>query len=675
MLARPNYLRYKVVRSYHHPQLGSAAVLMVVQQQATGTPLNNIDDYTMDKPLLPDKPFPSGYEPPEGVFDLSKEEQASINNTAKKEMLLDFLWREGDRTRQFYNGLLVVIVAVAFTFHILSLNKMWLEFNNTIEDVDGGNEAIAQTRTITEGYQQTLDLVVIESGINGVVKFFLRFMAKIMPWCKTAAAFPTFFLIFGGSTKVRRSFSRVVVIREGFLDDSSSSSRSDEGDSSLAGISIIRRMSNALYLFWFPTLEWMVLGTRFKITNVYIYLLAFLALSMPAELELDSSIDSSSSSSSSSSTIVNQVDFKSGVAYFWLANFMFVTMVSFVKVQGFRWMRRERAMELYLSITATAEEEDDGYPTVAETDLEDNVNVSGGSAIAAAADVASRTSATATLATTNVSGGSEEATNNCSDDEGEEEDDDDEPKKTFKQNIATGMLCLALTSYFTLLFLPIVRFNYSTSDELADIESKEFTMYSFMTEIVDVPHNKSLVRFLQFIFWLEVSILPMIVMMVCASMKIIRYYDRYSRYLTSHFYFLAILESYSNPESITVGVFFVKWCVKYVSRHMLDEHQSCQALGLEEGCVEVTGEFLSGSWMLLIYGFTYVYCMGGCQYDLPLKLNDLMTIEAYEKILPDILLAPCVVGQHRKGGKTPTSFSDNNPTAEDGAELLLREIQ
>uniref|UniRef100_A0A7S2NVR3 Uncharacterized protein n=1 Tax=Leptocylindrus danicus TaxID=163516 RepID=A0A7S2NVR3_9STRA len=568
------------------------------------------------------------------TFD-PKDEVASMHAT--EEDIADYFWREGDRMRQFYNALLAVLFAIGTTFLVLFINSDWLEFYQSVETMgEEDGEVVTVHRTITEGYGGTLSLI-IDSGIHLVIRIWLKMVSTGMPWIKFCASCLCLICAPAGPMKLRQNFRKVAIIRSSAMvatsgDDDPTSGEDDDGVSK-GFFGRLRRIVDFFFGLYFPTMEWILLGTKFKITGGYIYFLAFLQLCIPTEMDIDkdpSADYTAPDTGTSIDEIDTQVDMKSGFLYFWLSNFCFVTLASVVKIQCLRWMRRERALQLYVGArrSSMASMAGDGYyggfETALETDLSNCSAVD--KAAASGADVEAEADTMAT--TTNLSG---------ADESGENDPEEEGKKEDSRQNRATFFLSVAFISHFLLLFFPIVKFNYTTVDGLKDIDSKEYTMYEFMLEIVNVSHHSGVPRFLQFIFWMEVSILPVVALMVCASLKVVRYYDRNSKWIGPLYYTLINVEHYTNPESFAVATFMVRWSVEKVSEHVLNKYDTCQALGFDDGCLKVTAEYVSGSYIAFIYGFSYLYAFALCQYDLATKLQDLMTTEAYEKILPDML--------------------------------------
>jgi len=562
------------------------------------------------------------------TFD-PKDEVASMYAT--EEDIADFFWRKGDRMRQFYNVVLVLIFSIGTTFLILFINSDWLEFYQTTEAEGEDGEVVTVHHTVTEDYNGTSSLIM-DSGVHLVIRIWTKIMSMGMPWCKFTVGCVCLICAPAGPMKLRQNFRKVAIIRPSAMAATSGGDDPTNEDDGVAKgcLGQIRRFVGFMYGFYMPSLEWIILGTKFKMTGGYIYFLALLQLCIPTELDIDEDSPASAPDNGSSIDEIDfQVDMKSGFLYFWLSNFFFVSLASVVKIQALRWMRRERALELYLGArrTSMASMAGDGYYDGLERALETDMSFSNDRAPAVAA-AASEAEADTMAATTNSSAA----------DESREDDQDEEGKKEDgRQNRATFFLSIAFISRFLLLFFPIVRFNYTTVDGLKDIDSKEFTIYEFMLEIVNVSHHSAVPRFLQFIFWMEISILPLVVLIVCASLKIMRYYDRKSKRIGPLYYTLINLEHYTNPESLALATLLVRWSVEKVSEHVLIEHGSCQALGFDDGCVKVAAEFVSGSYIMFIYGFSYMYSLALCQYDLTTKLKDLMTTEAYEKILPDML--------------------------------------
>uniref|UniRef100_A0A7S2KFI9 Uncharacterized protein n=1 Tax=Leptocylindrus danicus TaxID=163516 RepID=A0A7S2KFI9_9STRA len=93
------------------------------------------------------------------------------------------------------------------------------------------------------------------------------------------------------------------------------------------------------------------------------------------------------------------------------------------------------------------------------------------------------------------------------------------------------------------------------------------------------------------------------------------------------------LEMFSNVESFCLAVFMTVWSVKYVSRYLIDETGICKYAGLEDGCMSIEGEFVSGSWFLLIYAISQSYSVYYSQLFFSQKLVDRLTVEEYGIIL------------------------------------------
>lgn len=480
------------------------------------------------------------------------------------------LFAEGDRIRRAYNGLFVLLIVGQAVFFTLATKSDWWNIYRTTT-TEGGDQ---QTIPIQElDYKDTRE-VFQTSDIFILVRIFVGGISKIMPIIRIGFCALAGVIITAGPYRLRTSVLNVAVIRESALELFSSANFSHGTSSGWD-----KRFNDFIYRQLLATGDWMCLGASWKIVNTYIYMILFLILCMSEEFMVRVG----------SVTYDHEAEVKSGVFWFWATTFLTLIMSVFAKIQMGRWLRRLNAV--------------DKYAHAATTPDADTVTCANGAEHPQVRDmpVIKRFK--------------------CY-------------KKLAAQHKATLWVSLAIFSRVFLIFLPVIRFNYKKylGDDVQSV-SAEYTTSEVLLELISASYKEQSARILQVIFWIDVLTMPTVVLSICAALKILRWHDQHSRFISPMYYSMIYLETFGNVEAFTLAVFLTVWSIKYTMRYMIEEGEMCDFFSLEDGCIEVDADFVSGTWFLLIYAIAQSYAVKIAQIDLAIRLNDMLTIEAYKPIL------------------------------------------
>lgn len=391
-------------------------------------------------------------------------------------------------------------------------------------------------------------------------------MTKIYPIVKIFLSAIILPVMAAGPEKLRRGWNSVATIRP------SSIREYMDGDVNETGI------RTKLYNF---AAGWSAINTGnvAKSSNLIVFMLLFLVVAISQEFELNDS----------NKTIQLESEIKSGAIWFWVTTLLscFVSMV--FRLQLNRWMRREKAMDLLLANAELGIESDDITHDCTMVD-----------------EMSARSNSIAV----------------------------DEPSLSLgSQCKATRFAILALVSRAFLPFLPIIRLKFSghLASYLQSESSKEYTMCGVMQAAAHKTRGVSAGYWMTVILFVEVVVMPVLILSVCIALKAVRHYNPRSANISSLYETLMYLQPLGNVESFTAATFFTIWSIKYVSMYISDNFELCRDLPQagEESCFVVNGEFVTGSWFLLIFTVSLLKCVSGTQLDLMTNVQDLQAMRYY----------------------------------------------
>uniref|UniRef100_A0A7S2K8D7 Uncharacterized protein n=1 Tax=Leptocylindrus danicus TaxID=163516 RepID=A0A7S2K8D7_9STRA len=465
----------------------------------------------------------------------------------------------GDFARRMWNGVCwLLIIAQSITL-ALAHNTAW---SNTYLFFDEDINATVSTLDMSDAikiFRDSDEFCLIKIPVVGMTKFY-----PIIKICLCAIVLPVMAV---GPEKLRRDRNSVAIIRPSSLREYMSASVNETG--------FRTRLYNV-------AAGWSAINTGnvAKNTNLIVFMLMFLILAFTNEFKF---------TDSSNHSIKLESEIKIGVFWFWVTTLLscFVSMI--FRLQLNRWMRREKAMDLFAAARVGIDSDDATQMTDLTITSERSSRRSSGIV--------------------------------------------DEPSSSSgAQRKATKFAAVAILSYICLFFLPVIRLNFSgrLSANLQSGSSKEYTIFGIVHALAHDLREESGGQLMATVLYVEVALVPMLVLMLCTALKCILHYYPRSMKISTLYEVMMYVQPLGNVEAFTTATFLTVWSIEYVSRHLSDVIGLCSDLPLsEEKCFTVKGEFAAGSWFLLFFTFSLTKCVSMTQQDLMTKVQDLQAMRYY----------------------------------------------
>eukprot|EP00816_Leptocylindrus_hargravesii_P009770 CAMPEP_0196806274 /NCGR_PEP_ID=MMETSP1362-20130617/6157_1 /TAXON_ID=163516 /ORGANISM="Leptocylindrus danicus, Strain CCMP1856" /LENGTH=605 /DNA_ID=CAMNT_0042179683 /DNA_START=109 /DNA_END=1926 /DNA_ORIENTATION=- len=533
------------------------------------------------------------------------------------------IWRylpsDGDRRRVLLNCILLGISIAHIPLILESQSSPWW---NTVRTISFANGKSITYGVLEKNFDETLD-AFRDSDTYWLISIYCKISAIAFPWTRMAAIYYGLLIVSQGPSVLRNSIfgNDVAIIRPSTIERASE--QYEESN-------YISRDPHDKFRDWsfnMVTSSWdyLFISGKWKYGVVYLWMVVLVLSSITKEVKVGDV------------TIKTESEIKVGVFWFWFCSFLSLVAALIIKLNYQRWVRRERAIEMYIE---AREKDANSRNKVGKLDI-DKSDIE--------AQLKSRGQQSRDTSILTSFDGDEKYDDESYDEIYSESFDDsyDEGdyvhgsnrchkkiKKFLSQHYLSIWISFACLSRFILIFLPVIRFSYSHAG--ADIRratSVEYAIRGAFHRLSEAAYEKSSARLLEAIMCIDIIVMPIVILSICVALKYFQEYKPSSKYISTLYHSLISLEMFSNVESFCVAVFMTVWSVKYVARYLNDEVGICESAGLEDGCMSVEGEFVSGSWFLLIYSISQSYSVYYSQLFFSQKLMDRLTVEEYGVIL------------------------------------------
>ena len=199
------------------------------------------------------------------------------------------------------------------------------------------------------------------------------------------------------------------------------------------------------------------------------------------------------------------------------------------------------------------------------------------------------------------------------------------------QERSTIWILVAFFCRYFLTFMNVIKFNYSGYNaQFLDETSESLSAQDIIEAFSERAHSKA-DSWIGVIFYFEVILVPQLLLSASILIKLIRHSDKESKWIYPLYTFISYFQFWGGWDTFTYAVILSYFTLKYAVRQISEENEMCSELVLETGerCFEAEAVFQPGTWVLIVYYFSWGYAILQTNIDLMTKLEPLGDLRHY----------------------------------------------